>query len=136
MEQAVQNFINKQEALEGSLQAGLAALNGRVDALEAAAHQLTEYARRLELLESIVQRYGQFEGQAVDTKLLAKPTMFSGKQEDWPDWSFVMNAYCAAVNSMPLLIALPEEFGRNNSSRNVATHMVLKSPLTARQLEV
>lgn len=36
----------------------------------------------------------------VDLKSLGKPTQFSGLEEDWPEWSFVMRAYIGMMNIM------------------------------------
>ena len=34
----------------------------------------------------------------VDTRVLGKPSIFTGKPEQWRDWSFNFKSYCAAVN--------------------------------------
>ena len=33
----------------------------------------------------------------VDTRLIGKPKEFSGKSEDWKDWSLILYAYCGAI---------------------------------------
>ena len=35
----------------------------------------------------------------VDTRVLGKPGTFSGKDEDWPEWSFVMKAYIVCTGT-------------------------------------
>lgn len=45
--------------------------------------------------------------QVVDTRLLAKPAMFTGTQETWAEWSFTFKAYIAAVS--PRMRALLDE---------------------------
>ena len=34
----------------------------------------------------------------IDTRMMSKPTTFSGAMDQWADWSFVFKAYCAAIN--------------------------------------
>ena len=35
----------------------------------------------------------------VDTRLLAKPSVFHGSAKAWPDWSFTMRAYLGAIDN-------------------------------------
>ena len=35
----------------------------------------------------------------VDTRLLGRPSTFGGAEAEWPDWSFSMRAYGAAIDA-------------------------------------
>ena len=93
-EQMEQRFAALEDALRQS-RAREDELNNTLQRLLARDGDGPEARRRAQM--------GQAFSPIIDTRMLTKPKTFSGKDEDWAQWSTVTRAYCGALDANLLL---------------------------------
>ena len=107
MEQAIlQRFAELEQRLatqQDTFARQAAHLEGRAQAAEAGLAAANQ--RIQDITDTEQRRAAAITGDVVDTRALGKPNVFSGRREEWSEWSFVFKAYVAAINgSFPGLL--------------------------------